>query len=434
MDAVDLNLLKAEPTFTGSVQSMYSIRDQGAEYFLCKAEDRGSIFDIGALYAIGGSGQARNTLRHVIFTAIGDSGKWQDLRINNQRFSDQAYLDGLLQSATMDELKGRGAPTHHIGSVDPITGEVAASAAATPSPLVLIERVPVVRPRRTHLHGDSVYDYKAYIEASAKVIALEQIVRLGLPGGSAVLNRLKELGGASSPEAAKYLTRYDAPTPLFSWSSLPRPICDWQSKYEDYDRALEAQEALYISGISARTLSSVGDLLMLCSLMVDSMLSRGGLTLWDLKWEVAQRGNDSLVADTMDHDSMRITHAVSRRANRCNIHFNKQAIRDYYKIFHADWVAAIYEVRRKSTQGGTNRPFMALYEEEVERGTYPAIPTLDPDYAELQSAKYQYVTDVARGLADEAHGAELAQQELRYYERRGRLDELVEYTAARSMN
>jgi phosphoribosylaminoimidazole-succinocarboxamide synthase len=427
VDAVDLALLSAGPTLTGSVQRMYAIHERGKEYLLCEACDDGSVFDVGRFFIIEGSGQARNTLRHQVFAAIGDPARWTNLMVEPGRFSDENYFNRLLRSETMGELKLRGAPSHHIGAVDPITGRVDHSSTARPSPLVLIERMPVVRPLRTHLHCDSVYDYSAYAKATVKVIALEQIVRLGLPGGSAVLNRFREFGGAGFPKADMHISRYGAALPLRSWSRLARPVCDWQCKYEDHDRNLDPQEALYISGISARQLSTVGDLLVLCSLMVGSILARGGLTLWDLKWEVAASGDQFIVVDTMDHDSMRVTHQVQYQGDRCSIHFNKQAIRDYYKIFHPDWINAVRDAKQASVRGAENRPFMQLYTEGVDRGTYPAIPALDAEYADLQARKYQYVTDVARGSADQGVGLDLAQRELSYYEQRGRLAELIEY-------
>jgi phosphoribosylaminoimidazole-succinocarboxamide synthase len=268
-----------------------------------------------------------------------------------------------------------------------------------------------------------------YLEAPSKIIALEQIVRLGIPGGSAVINRFRELGGARSSSAAEYAARYEVKLPLESWSPLPHPICDWQTKYEDGDRNLDPQEALYISGLSASRLTALGELLTLCSLLVDSILSAGALKLWDLKWEAAVRQSGLLMADTMDHDSMRVTYLVPYAGKQCNIHFNKQAIRDYCKVFHQEWVNSITEAKRVSKSRPDNRKFMDLYREGVECGEYPPVPSLDPVYTDLMALKYQYVTDAARGYADEATGLSLARQELIYYENRGRLDALIGNTA-----
>jgi phosphoribosylaminoimidazole-succinocarboxamide synthase len=424
MDTVDLSVLRAKPTVQGSVQRMYSIVDRGVEYLLCEAVDDGSVFDVGRFFVIDRSGLARNTLRHQIFAAIADPARWEGLP-PSQRFGDDDYLNGLFTSPTMNGVRAHGALTHHVGAVDSSTGRVDRSSDAPPSSLVLIRRMPVVRPIRTRLHSDSVYDYSLYNEAPSKVLALEQIVRLGLPGGSAVLSRFKELGGTGATDAATYLRRYGAALPLQSWSSIPRPICDWQSKYEDHDRNLAPQEALYIAGTSADDLTAVGHLLLLCSLMVDALLSRGGLTLWDLKWEVAVKDGEPLIADTMDHDSMRITHAVEREGTLWHVHFNKQAIRDYYKVFHPDWVRGLQLAKEASKVDVARRPFMELYRDGVASQQYPSIPALDPEYADLQARKYDYVTDIARDVADEGTGAELARAELSYYESRGRLDDLM---------
>lgn len=428
MDTVDLGLLGTEPTLQGSVQRMYSAHEHGSEYLLCEAVDDGSVFDVGALFVIQGSGRARNTLRHQVFAAISDPARWQDLRINDRRFDDKQYVDNLLSGGAIEEFRLRGVPTHHMGSVDAVTGRIDTAPSAKPSHLVLIRRLPVVRPLLTYLHRDRVYDYSDYIEARSKVMALEQIVRLGLPGGSAVLNRSRDLSSTDNAVAAEtYLSRYGATLPLRSWSNLPRPICDWQCKYEDYDRNLDPQEALYIGGVSARKLNTIGVWLMLCSMMADSILSNGGLTLWDLKWEVGIERDEPIIVDTMDHDSMRITYAIRHNGMTCHVHFNKQAIRDYYNIFHPDWLAAIKMAKRAAETDALNRPFMELYGKGVEDKVYPAIPALDPEYAQLQAFKYQFVTDIARNESDAAVGRDLARQELAYYESRGRLDQLMEH-------
>jgi phosphoribosylaminoimidazole-succinocarboxamide synthase len=428
MDLVNLSVTKTEPAIVGSVQRMYSIWDRDAEYLLCEATDDGSVFDVGRFFVIQGSGQARNTLRHQVFSAMRNAKTWQGLSVESGKFSDKSALADLFESEVMDTLRARGVPSHHIGAVNPSDGQVDGSTSARPSNLVVVERVPVVKPVRTHLHNDPVYDYTMYRDARDKVVALEQIVRLGLPGGSAVLNQLKDLVRDNSSEAAEaHAARYGVATSIKSWSPLPRPICDWQCKYEDQDRNLSPQEALYISGLSAAELTSLGQILTACSLMVDAILSTGGLRLWDLKWEAAVKGGSFCVVDTMDHDSMRVTQSIRYGDVDCYIHFNKQSIRDYFKIFHAEWVAAINHAKRASKLSVSNRPFMEIYREGVSSGRYPSIPALDPSYADLQSAKYQYVTSVACGTADVSTGYALAREELAYYQKRGRLDGALQY-------
>jgi hypothetical protein len=41
------------------------------------------------------------------------------------------------------------------------------------------------------------------------------------------------------------------------------------------------------------------------------------------------------------------------------VHFNKQAMRDYYKIMHAEWYNAVNEAKKIAAQSG--RPFRRFY-------------------------------------------------------------------------
>jgi phosphoribosylaminoimidazole-succinocarboxamide synthase len=412
MNVIDVDVVRESPALIGSVQRMYPFRQGEREYLLCEAEDDGSVFDVGRFFVIPGSGAARNTLRHQIFSGMGSPGAWREWEYTGEWFAERGHLNGLMESSAMLRLRKLGMISHHIGAVDTSSRRVDHSVTAEPSPLVVIERIPLVKPVRTRLHGRVVYDYTDYFAAPSKIIGLEQIVRLGIPGG------FQDTGGPESRDAAR---RLDLSGPLSPWSAAPRPLCDWQTKYEDHDRYLGPQEALYISGVTAGMLNEIGELLILGALFIDSLFMRGGLRLWDLKWEVALRDAEPVVVDTVDHDSMRVTHALEFDGMRWHVQFNKQAVRDYCKIFCPEWVEAVRQAKIRSINDSDGRPFREIYADGVTRGDYPPMPVIDPDFLQLQALKYRYVADVARGIGDLSVGQRLAGDEVQYYKDRDKL-------------
>jgi hypothetical protein len=201
---------------------------------------------------------------------------------------------------------------------------------------------------------------------------------------------------------------------------LPNLVVEWSTKFEGYDRYLSVQESLLIAGVDGQTFLRVVDLLQLATVQVNAFLSSTSLELWDLKWEFAITDDEIVIVDTIDHDSMRLALRITHdEIGPCIVHFNKQAVRDYYKIFHAGWYSSLDEIKRQSDRAGSP-PFKELLWNGVKQGIYPHPPELDEEFADLQSRKYSVVT--AGPIADPSLAPVLAKEEVDYYEKRGRLD------------
>jgi hypothetical protein len=231
----------------------------------------------------------------------------------------------------------------------------------------------------------------------------------------------------SPDDAEGFLNSFGVAPPLKSWSQLPNLAVEWSTKFEGYDRYISTQEALLIAGVDAETFNSVVDLLFLATVQVNSYIASTNLELWDLKWELAIKNDEIVIVDTMDHDSMRLTLRLDHElAGPCVVHFNKQAVRDYYKIFHADWHSALEDAKRRSNLPGSG-PFKEVYRDGVEAGEYPESPGLDEEFAELQSRKYGLVTEGP--AADPALSQKLAAEEIEYYSARGRLEDFQRFNS-----
>jgi phosphoribosylaminoimidazole-succinocarboxamide synthase len=421
---VDLGVLERDPDFAGSVQEMWRVPVGGQDMLLARALDGGSVFDIGQFFTIPGSGEARNTLRHNVYVLLADPATWQDLTAED-------VGERLASSAALARLRRNGAVTHHVGLVDADTGEVAEGArGALTSALVLVRAFPVLKPPRGQLLGETVYDYTEYLRAPRKVMALEHIVRLGVPGGSSMYDRYRRLVQAGEDaKAAAFVEALGLSGELKPWTFLPEPSVEWTTKYEDYDRHLSHQESALISGGSVAALAELADLLVLYAAGVAKAFRQGGLRLWDLKWEVADEDGTAVLVDTMDHDSARITGVADLDGQSCHVHFNKQAVRDYFRILHGDWHAALSDAKQRSANDPEGRTFMAIYEAGAATGEYPPFPAMDPEFAALQGDKYWYATDATAGKTDPGRCADLAAREARFYAGKGHADDFLKRNA-----
>lgn len=427
-DTIDLTVLQGDPTITGSVQDMYALQYNGEDCYIAQTLDGGSAFDVGTFFSIPGSGAARSMLRHAIFCQLAEASTWQSLTEEDFAacISDAEAAKALRTSSTMERLCRDGARTHHLGLINPETGEVTTTSDVSfASNMVLFRRFPVLKPRRVPFGGKTVYDYSEYLAANRKVLALENVVRLGVPGGSSIYDRYQKTK-TDGGDAAAFLALYGLAEPLHPWTMLPDLVCDWATKYEAYDRHLTEQEAALISSLPGHRLDELVELLKLSTVMTASIFRRAGLQLWDLKWEVAIDEDGTLVlVDTMDHDSVRITRTVDVDGQKCVVHFNKQAVRDFYRIMHPEWHKALDDAKRRSSDDLSHLTFMQVYVAGVEDGVYPPIPELDPGFAMIQGRKYEAVNEAVHGGAV-SRVNEAGLQELDYFRSKGCSEELLQ--------
>jgi len=398
---VDLGKLRAgEPFVRGSVQNLYRVEREGGHYLVAEATDSGSAFDVGTFFTVPGSGRSRTELRHAVFRRLATPASWRNLTMPDLVAcygSDEAarQWDG----SRLGRLRSEGAATHHLGIIDERTGEVIGS--SVPSAAVVVREYPVIKPEHFAHRGRPAWDYHRYQTATSKVMALEHIFRLGSPAGSSVVERYRSAlarGGRAAADAVA--SSVGVTGPITPWGRFGAMVYDCSTKYEDHDRYLGWQEAVHVSGVDHHIFSSVIDLLGLCTVQVFTVFASLGLVLWDIKWEAAVDGDAIVVVDTVDHDSVRITCDRMVDGRLCHFQFNKQAIRDYYRILHPAWVSALEHAKQRAEKDADARTFRQIYDDGVGAGEYPPIPGLDPAFAALQAEKYDVVAAGASGRVE----------------------------------
>ena len=424
-----LNLSKlGEPVYRGSVQNLYAVPDHPG-YVVCETTPAGSVFDVGSIFNIEGNDLNRAIFRHAMYSRLAQPETWQRVKTAIENTPMDAAWRKELLTGPMETMLERGAATHHIGMVDAVTGEIVRSGLpANPSCYNVVRRFPVMHPPQRNLLGAHVFDYAQFHQSATYVVPLEYIVRFGVTSGSSIL---KKYQGLSEAAKRSYEQELGITKPMGVWEMLERPIYDLTSKYEPEDRAVSKQEALMMSGLSSDDFLHTVKLAILGGWAVRELLESAGLLLWDLKWEFAVEREELLFVDTIDADSFRGTTFLDVEGRKLVIHYNKQAMRDYYRLVHPDWYAGINEAKTQAQKSGT--PFKKVLKAGQADGKWPQTPVVDIEFLDLQARKTalirQHVAaerDAAAIRADlEATGA----AEVEFYRQRGLLGDLLKANA-----
>ncbi|HYF37093.1 MAG TPA: phosphoribosylaminoimidazolesuccinocarboxamide synthase [Prosthecobacter sp.] len=422
---VDLSQL-GEPVYRGSVQHLYAVPDHPA-FIVCETTPAGSVFDVGSIFDIEGNDLNRAIFRHAMYVRLGQPETWKRVKgaIEADARMDAEWKKELL-TGPLETMLEQGAGTHHAGMVDAVTGElVQQGIPANPSRCNVVRRFPVMKPPQRGLLGNFVFDYAQFHQSDTYVVPLEYIVRFGVTSGSSILKKYERLEESGQRAFEQEL---GLSGPMKPWQMLDRPIFDLTSKYEPEDRAVTKQEALMMSGLSAQFFLDTIKMAILGGWAVREMLEGIGLQLWDLKWEFAVDRDDLFFVDTIDPDSFRATSAIPVEGRSLIIHYNKQAMRDYYKIVHADWYAGINAAKEAAQKSGA--PFKEVLKAGQAEGQYPATPTVDAEFLRIQAEKgqliRQHVLGEGAGAAIRAGLVEAGEAEVAFYRGRGLLGELME--------
>jgi phosphoribosylaminoimidazole-succinocarboxamide synthase len=324
-----------------------------------------------------------------------------------------------IQRGPLEAMLREGARTHHIGMLDAATGEICTQGTpAHPSTFNVVRRFPVMKPVQKPFLGGYVYDYEMFHQAGTYVIPLEYIVRFGITGGSSVLRKYAGLtdSGKKAYEAELGLTK-----PMQAWQFLEKPIFDLTSKHEPEDRNVSKQEALLMSGFEAEAFLSTVKMSILGAWAVRQLLDEIGLLLWDIKWEFAVDNGDFYYVDTIDTDSFRATSFLETDGRKLVLHYNKQAMRDYYKIVHADWFSGVNAAKKEAQKSGV--PFKQLLKEGQAAGKWPNTPVVNDEFLALQAKKMdlirQHVLGESPADAVKASLRDVGVAEVEFYKERG---------------
>lgn len=413
-----------EPFYEGSVQRLYAVPGDDS-VMVAETTSRGSVFDVGALFEIAGNDVNRALFRHVLFSRLGEASAWRRVRdgLRSAEGIDPDYRAELL-GPVLSRCCEEGARTHHEGMVDGGTGEVVrAGLPQHPTACNLVRKFQILKPTRTGLLGAPLFDYSAFPHADRFVVPLECILRYGITSASSVYRKYLAMDAKARTAFEREL---GATRPLAAWQDLERPILDFTSKFEPEDRMVSKQEALSMSGLGGPQFAEIGQLSVLGGWIVRGLVEDLGLRLWDLKWEFAKDGSDLVFVDTIDTDSIRATMELEHGGRRFAVHYNKQAMRDYFGLLHRDWIAGIAEAKSLGQKEGA--PFTEILKAGQADGRYAATPSVDPDFLALQERKMAAIRDYLVGATD-GPGAKAALEaagleELAFYEERGALGEL----------
>jgi phosphoribosylaminoimidazole-succinocarboxamide synthase len=415
---IDLKL--GRPLYIGSVQKLYNVPGR-PDLIISETSSGGSVFDVGTIFNIEGSDTGRAGFRHLVFQELQNPNSWKRLaeRLAGRGKILQKDKSGLIHKVLAGFVKS-GAPTHHAGMVERKTGTVYAKGfPGTLSNLTLIKKYKVEKPVLKNVMDRHFYDYEKYHHIDRNVIPLEYIVRLGVTTGSSILRKYERL---SDSDKKAYLNELGVGS-LGPWTRFDPPIVDLTTKYEPEDRNISRQEASMISGVDGDTFSKSLIMAILGAYMLQQIFDGMGLTLWDLKWEIARDRKKLLFVDTIDTDSVRVTLNLKRKDKSYFVHFNKQAMRDYYKIMHPDWIAAVNGAKKIAAQ--TGRPFTDVLKQGQAKKKYAGTPVVDKAFLDIQTEKFlmiqSYILDSTQDLKREAK--RIANKELDYYLKSGKIIE-----------
>ncbi len=417
-----------QPIYVGSVQHLYAVPGH-EDLMVCETTNAGSVFDVGSIFDIPGSDVSRATFRHALYTRMSKPGTWAKVRdailTAASASSDTSVKEFLedLQRGPLETMLREGARTHHIGMLDAQSGEICTSGTPKhPSTFNVVRRFPVMKPVQKKFLGTFAYDYAMFPQAATYVIPLEYIVRFGITGGSSVLKKYSSLtdSGKCAYEAELGLTE-----PMQAWQFLPRPIFDLTSKHEPEDRNVSKQEALLMSGLEGEAFISTVKMSILGAWAVRQLLDEIGLLLWDIKWEFAVDNGDFYYVDTIDTDSFRATSFLETDGKKLVLHYNKQAMRDYYKIVHADWFAGVNDAKKEAQKTGT--PFKQILKAGQAAGKWPNTPVVNDEFLALQAKKMdlirQHVVGETAAETVKTGLAEVGAAEVEFYKKRGLFEE-----------
>ncbi len=424
---LDLSTL-GEPVYRGSVQNLYAVPGHPG-FVVCETTPAGSVFDVGSIFNIEGNDLNRAIFRHSMYSRLGQPETWKRVKAAIEATPmDESWRKELL-SGPLELMLENGAATHHIGMVDAKTGEIVREGMpANPSCYNVVRRFPVMHPPQRTLLGTHVFDYVQFHQSATYVVPLEYIVRFGVTSGSSILKKYQSL--LDSAKRA-YEQELGLSKPMGIWEMLERPIYDLTSKYEPEDRAVSKQEALLMSGLSGQDFLQTIKMAILGGWAVRELLETAGLLLWDLKWEFAVDREELLFVDTIDADSFRATTFLEVEGRKLVVHYNKQAMRDYYRLVHPDWYAGINDAKVQAQKAGI--PFKQVLKEGQAAGKWPATPVVDATFLDLQARKTalirEHVLSERDAAAIKADLQATGEAEVAFYKAKGLLPDLLKANA-----
>lgn len=229
-----------------------------------------------------------------------------------------------------ERLEAAGVPTHYRGVAD-ADGEVVALGDADEAPREMAIDLTVV-PELPH--GPGGYDYDAFHGAVSDhyLVPLEIVFRNEVPVGSSLRKRAapRDLG----------LDHDDWPEEPVS---LPEPLVEFSTKYEEQDRYLADEEAARIAGKAS--LDDLRETALRVNEVITERAAETGFTHEDGKIECLWIDGEVRVADVAGtFDENRFAYDGQQ--------VSKEVVRQFYKSFDPAWVEAVADAKSRADAEG----------------------------------------------------------------------------------
>jgi phosphoribosylaminoimidazole-succinocarboxamide synthase len=228
---------------------------------------------------------------------------------------------------SFEALEARGVPTHYRGVVENGSVEGLDDADEPPREMAIdLTQVPDLP------HEGRAYDYDAFHDVAGGnyLVPLEIVFRNSVPVGSSLRSR------ATPGEVG--LDRGTWPDePVV----LPEPVVEFSTKFEEFDRYLDREEADRIAGRAG--LDDLETLARTVNDVVTERAETGGLVHEDGKIECLYHAGEVRVVDVVG------TFDENRFASDGQ-EVSKEVLRQYHKRAQPEWVEAVAAAKREATE------------------------------------------------------------------------------------
>ncbi|REA03785.1 phosphoribosylaminoimidazolesuccinocarboxamide synthase [Haloferax sp. Atlit-6N] len=220
-------------------------------------------------------------------------------------------------------------PTHYLGVVEDGEVKELGECESPPTEMAIeLTQVPDLP------HEDGAYDYDAYHEAAGDnyLIPLEIVFRNTVPVGSSLRRR---------GEPADY--GLDADEWPDEAVSLPEPVVEFSTKYEEQDRYLSREEADDIAG--KVDLDRLEGLALAVNHVLTERAEKAGFNHEDGKIECLYHDGTVKVGDVVGtFDENRFSYGGQQ--------VSKEVVRQYYKRVQPEWVEAVKDAKAEAIETG----------------------------------------------------------------------------------
>ena len=251
-----------------------------------------------------------------------------------------------MASLNFELIDKKIAKSHYCGIFDKSGYPTSIERISSPSNKMLVKLANVIKP----LFLDGEYNYLEFFPEHRRVnnfvVPLEVIYRRGVPEGSSLLKKLRQLDSEGKEKELEELldsiglSKMPSPGDMF-----PKPVYNFTTKFEKKDRNLTDEEAYVISGL---TISQFDELKRLRNVGVDIIGKRTknvGLTDYDGKFEFVYFDGKIMFADVFGtFDENRFLFNGKQ--------VSKEILRRAHELLQPDWVRDVQRAKKEAEKNG----------------------------------------------------------------------------------